>query len=194
MRLTSIIANPIAGALLGYMAATCDALPNPKNATPATPTQKVDFWGFATSAYQIEGAWDRDGRGPSVWDTFAHAGNCIGNSNGDVAAKHYDMWEQDVDLMVNLKAQAYRFSISWSRILTNGRLDQVNEAGIAFYNKLIDRLLSKGITPYITLYHWDLPQPLQDEYGGWLDTSGKIVDDFVAYAKLCIDRFGDRVK
>ncbi|KAJ3079452.1 hypothetical protein HK102_003774 [Quaeritorhiza haematococci] len=153
---------------------------------------KPAFWGFATSAYQIEGAWNKDGRGPSIWDTFSQSGRCNGGATGNVAANHYEMWEQDVDLLADLKAKAYRFSISWSRILPNGRTTDVNEAGIAFYDNLINRLLSKGITPYITLYHWDLPQTLQDEYGGWI--SPRIVDDYVNYAKLCIDRFGDRVK
>jgi beta-glucosidase/6-phospho-beta-glucosidase/beta-galactosidase len=208
-----------------------------------------DFvWGVATSAYQVEGAYNEGGRGPSIWDTFCHGPDAtatsfkdstsstthiqsnattnasttssilpllsssplsppssslpswtspiMDGSSGDVACDHYHLLEQDVDLMDReLGVKAYRFSISWSRILPHAGVDTndtiPNAEGIAFYNRLIDKLLSKGIEPYVTLYHWDLPQSLEDQYGGWL--SPKIVDDFGDYARTCYQAFGDRV-
>lgn len=128
-------------------------------------------WGFATAAYQIEGAVDEDGRGKSIWDTFCHLEpSRTKGANGDVACDHYHRYEEDFDLLARYGAKEYRFSISWSRIIPlGGREDPVNEAGVAFYNKLIDSLLARGITPWVTLYHWDLPQTLHDRYGGWLN-------------------------
>ncbi|KAJ0416429.1 glycoside hydrolase superfamily [Aspergillus carlsbadensis] len=155
-----------------------------------------DFeWGFATAAYQIEGAATDDGRGPSIWDTFSHLEPSRTNGdNGDVACGHYHRYEEDLDLLARYGAMAYRFSLSWSRIIPlGGREDPVNEAGIAFYNRLIDGLLARGITPWVTIYHWDLPQALQDRYGGWLDGT-ESQQDFERYARLCYERFGDRVK
>ncbi|KAM0554891.1 hypothetical protein ACHAPJ_006626 [Fusarium lateritium] len=128
-------------------------------------------------------------------DTFSHLEpSCCNGATGDVAYGHYYRWEQDFDFLVKYGAKAYRFSLSWSRIITvGGRDDPTNEAGIAFYNKLIDGLLARGITPRVTLYHWDLPQGLHDRYGSWLnaDESQK---DFERYARVCYERFGDRVK
>ncbi len=149
------------------------------------------LWGAATSAYQIEGATDSDGRGESIWDTFASsAGNIKGDATGEVACDHYRRWRDDVALMKSLNLRAYRFSISWSRILPEGR-GVVNTRGLDFYSALVDGLLEAGITPFVTLYHFDLPQTLEDE-GGWLRRG--IADDFTAYAEVVANRLGDRVK
>ncbi|GAB0136371.1 hypothetical protein EsDP_00004672 [Epichloe bromicola] len=155
-----------------------------------------DFeWGFATAAYQIEGAVAEDGRGKSIWDTFCHLEPTrTKGANGDVACDHYHRYEEDFDLVTKYGAKAYRFSVSWSRIIPlGGRHDPLNEAGIAFYNRLIDSLLKRGITPWVTLYHWDLPQGLHDRYRGWLDVDESQLD-FERYARVCYERFGDRVK
>ena len=150
------------------------------------------LWGSASAAYQVEGAWDKDGKGPSVWDIYAKLpGTTFKNSNGDVAADHYNRYREDVALMAEMGLKAYRFSIAWARILPEGR-GKVNEAGVKFYNDLIDELLKNGIEPVITLYHWDLPQTLLDEYGGF--ESRRIADDFDEYARVCFRSFGDRVR
>ncbi|RPD65700.1 beta-glucosidase 1A [Lentinus tigrinus ALCF2SS1-6] len=161
-------------------------------------TQKLpnDFvWGYATASYQIEGSPDADGRLPSIWDTFSHtAGTTKGGDNGDVATDSYKRWKENVALLKQYGVNAYRFSFSWSRIIPlGGRNDPVNEAGIKHYRALIEELVSNGITPFVTLYHWDLPQGLQDRYGGWLNKE-EIVQDYVHYAKLCFTRYGDLVK
>nr|XP_036579401.1 putative beta-glucosidase [Colletotrichum truncatum]KAF6786948.1 putative beta-glucosidase [Colletotrichum truncatum] len=168
---------------------------SPKTAAlpKALPT---DFeWGFSTAAYQIEGAANEDGRGPSVWDIYSHLEpSRTSGANGDIACDHYHRFEEDLDLLVKYGAKAYRFSLSWSRIIPEGgRNDPINEAGIVFYNKLIDGLIARGITPWVTLYHWDLPQTLEERYGGWLNTE-QTQKDFERYARLCYERFGDRVK
>lgn len=153
-------------------------------------------WGFATAAYQIEGGVNEGGRGPCIWDTFSHLkpSRMANGATGDVACDHYHRYEEDLDLMAKYGAKAYRFSLAWSRIIPiGGRDDPVNEEGIAFYNKLIDGLLARGITPWLTLYHWDLPQGLQDRYGGWLNKE-EVSKDFERYARVCYERFGDRVK
>ena len=152
-------------------------------------------WGFATAAYQIEGAVNEEGRGKSIWDTFCHLQPTrTKGADGDIACDHYHRYEEDIESLVKYGAKAYRFSISWSRIIPlGGRDDPINELGIAFYNKLIDSLLARGITPWITLYHWDLPQGIHDRYGGWLNVEESQLD-FERYAKVCYERFGDRVK
>lgn len=155
-----------------------------------------DFdWGFATASYQIEGAAATGGRGPSIWDTFCKIpGKIRDGSNGDVATDSYRLYKEDVALLKSYGVKAYRFSLSWSRIIPiGGRKDPINEEGIAFYKSLIQELLDNGITPYVTLYHWDLPQGLHDRYGGWLNKE-EIVQDYVNYAKVCFEAFGDRVK
>ena len=151
-----------------------------------------DFtWGVAAAAYQIEGASAIDGRGPSIWDEFTHQpGKIFENHNGDVACDHYHRWQEDVELMRKSGARAYRLSLSWSRILPEGT-GRVNVPGLAFYEKLIDGLLAAGITPWVTLYHWDLPLALQAR-GGWMNRD--IVDWFAEYAGVVADRLGDRVK
>jgi beta-glucosidase len=150
-----------------------------------------DFlWGAATAAYQVEGAWNEDNKGPSIWDTFCHtAGKTFLGQTGDVATDHYHRWKEDVDLMKTLGLQAYRFSISWPRILPAGK-GAVNQAGIDFYSRLVDYLLEKGITPLVTLYHWDLPQALQDE-GGW--TNRDTASYFSDYSRIMADKLSDRV-
>jgi beta-glucosidase len=162
---------------------------------PAPKGLPSDFeWGFATASYQIEGGVKDGGRGPSIWDAFTHLDPSRTNgANGDIACDHYHRYEEDLDLLAKYGAKAYRFSLSWSRIIPlGGRHDPVNEEGINFYNKIIDGLIARGITPWITLYHWDLPLALQDRYGGWLNEESQ--HDFEHYAKLCYIRFGDRVK
>jgi len=151
-----------------------------------------DFiWGVATASYQIEGAWDEDGKGESIWDRFSHTPGKIDNGDtGDVACDHYHRWRDDVTLMKELGLKAYRFSIAWPRILPDG-WGEVNQVGIDFYSQLVDALLEMGIEPFVTLYHWDLPQILQDE-GGW--PVRKIVDAFTEYADVVSRALGDRVK
>ncbi len=151
-----------------------------------------DFvWGSATASYQIEGAIHEDGRGRTIWDTFSHTpGKISDGTNGDIACDHYHRYKEDVALMRELQFKAYRFSVAWSRILPQGR-GQVNQAGLDFYNRLVDTLLASNITPYLTLYHWDLPQALQDE-GGWLRRG--IIEDYLEYADIVSQSLGDRVK
>jgi beta-galactosidase len=149
-------------------------------------------WGAATSSYQIEGAATEGGKGRSIWDTYCEQpGHVFDNTSGVVACDHYHRVESDVKLMAKLGLKAYRFSISWPRIYPYGSGQVVNQQGIDFYNNLIDLLLEHGIEPWVTLYHWDLPQALQDDYGGWLGR--EIIDDFGAYARTCFQAFGDRV-
>ncbi|MGB8224333.1 MAG: GH1 family beta-glucosidase [Polyangiales bacterium] len=147
-------------------------------------------WGVATSAFQIEGAHDVDGRGPSIWDTYAAQPGLIEDgTNAQVACDHYHRYAQDIALMESLRVQAYRFSVAWPRILPSGR-GAINVAGLDFYDRLVDGLLAAGIVPWATLYHWDLPQALEDE-GGW--TNRSIVDAFVEFANAVTMRLGDRV-
>ncbi|KAM3571215.1 hypothetical protein VYU27_006732 [Nannochloropsis oceanica] len=149
-------------------------------------------WGTATSAYQIEGAWDEDGRGESIWDTFAHTkGKVEGNQNGDVACDHYHLYKEDVALMKELGIKHYRFSISWSRIIPDGT-GNVNFKGLEWYSGLVDELLANGIEPYVTLYHWDLPEKLQERHQGWW--SQVTSDAFAEYADIVFNHLGDRVK
>ena len=148
-------------------------------------------WGSATAAYQVEGAWAEDGKGESIWDRFSHTpGNIENGDTGDVACDHYHRWRADVGLMKELGLKAYRLSIAWPRILPSGR-GPINQAGIDFYSRLVDALLEAGIDPYVTLYHWDLPQSLEDE-GGW--PKRMIVDAFVEYAGSVSRALGDRVR
>jgi len=150
-----------------------------------------DFiWGLATASYQIEGAWNEDGRGESIWDRFSHTpGKVKNNQNGDVACDHYHRWQEDIELIKSLNVGGYRFSVAWPRIYPQGR-GQVNQAGLDFYDRLVDGLLEAKITPYVTLYHWDLPQALEDE-GGW--TNRRTVDAYVEYARTMFKKLGDRV-
>ncbi len=149
------------------------------------------LWGAATSAYQVEGSPLADGAGPSIWHRFAHTpGRVHAGQNGDVACDHYRRFEEDVEWMSRLGLSAYRFSLSWSRLLPQGT-GRLNEAGLAFYSRLVDRLLERGITPLATLYHWDLPAALDDQ-GGWLNPESP--QWFAEYAALAWRALGDRVK
>jgi beta-glucosidase len=148
-------------------------------------------WGAATSAYQIEGAAAEDGRGESIWDRFARTPSKVEDgSSGDVACDHYHRWKGDIALMKRLGLHAYRFSIAWPRIVPAGR-GAINPAGLDFYSRLVDGLLESGIEPYATLYHWDLPQPLQDQ-GGW--TNRATAEAFAGYADAVSRKLGDRVR
>ncbi|MFK4226683.1 GH1 family beta-glucosidase [Streptomyces sp. NPDC019890] len=159
---------------------------NDLNALPADFT-----WGVATAAYQIEGAVAEDGRSPSIWDTYSHTpGAVAGGDTGDVACDHYHRWPEDISLMKQLGVGAYRFSIAWPRVVPGGD-GPVNRAGLDFYDRLVDGLLDAGIAPFATLYHWDLPQILQDR-GGW--PSRDTAEHFASYAAAVTERLGDRVK
>lgn len=148
-------------------------------------------FGTATAAYQIEGAHDVDGKGPSVWDKYcATPGNIHTGDTGDDACDFYHRYEEDIRLMAELGIKHYRMSLSWPRILPHGS-GKANPLGLDFYDRVIDRLLGHGITPTVTLFHWDTPQALEDAYGSW--ASRRIVDDFAAYAALAAARYGDRV-
>jgi beta-glucosidase len=148
-------------------------------------------WGVATSAHQIEGAVEADGRGESIWDRFEAApGSIADGSDASVACDHYHRWRDDIGLMVSLGVNAYRFSVAWPRVLPAGR-GPLNTKGLDFYDRLVDALVEAGIRPFITLYHWDLPQSLQEQ-GGWM--SRDTVDAFVRYADVVTARLGDRVK
>ncbi len=151
-------------------------------------------WGCATAAYQIEGAWDADGKGPSIWDRFVHSpGTIVNGDTGDRVCDHYNLYRNDVKLMAGLGFKHYRFSLSWPRLWPDGNArKKPNKAGLDFYNGLVDSLIEHGITPICTLYHWDLPDALQQSYGGML--SPKFVPDFTAYATACFGLFGDRIK
>lgn len=150
------------------------------------------LWGSASAAYQVEGAWNQDGKGPSVWDVFTKIpGKTFKGTNGDIAVDHYHRYKEDVALMAEMGLKAYRFSVSWPRIFPNGK-GEINEAGLAFYDDLINELISHNIEPVLTLYHWDMPQALMDEYGGF--ESRRMIEDFNQYCVALYKRFGDRVK
>ncbi|XP_068400101.1 lactase/phlorizin hydrolase [Eschrichtius robustus] len=157
-------------------------------------TFRDDFlWGVSSSAYQIEGAWDADGKGPSIWDNFTHTpgSNVKDSATGDIACDSYNHLDADLNMLRALKVKAYRFSISWSRIFPTGRNTSVNTRGVDYYNRLIDGLVASSISPMVTLFHWDLPQALQD-IGGWENPS--LIELFNSYADFCFQTFGDRVK
>ncbi|KAL1209088.1 Beta-glucosidase 8 [Cardamine amara subsp. amara] len=158
------------------------------NAFTRNDFQEDFLFGAAISAYQWEGAFDEDGKTPSVWDTTSH---CYNGSNGDVACDGYHKYKEDVKLMAEMGLEAFRFSISWSRLIPNGR-GSINPKGLLFYKNLIKELRSHGIEPHVTLYHYDLPQCLEDEYGGWINR--KIIEDFTAFADVCFREFGEDVK
>jgi beta-galactosidase len=150
------------------------------------------IWGTSTASFQIEGGWLEGGKGLSIWDAFTHTpGKIADSSTGDVTCDHYHRWKEDVALIAGLGFKAYRFSIAWPRILPAGR-GKANPEGIRFYSDLIDELLKHEITPWVTLYHWDLPLALQSELDGWLNPG--LADLFKDYASLCFRSFGDRVK
>jgi beta-glucosidase len=162
-----------------------------RRATGAAVSFPAGFvWGAATAAYQIEGAVDEDGRGRSIWDTFSHLPGAIADgTTGDVATDHYHRFAEDIELMADIGLAAYRFSIAWPRVLPSGA-GAVNQAGLDFYSRLVDRLLERSIAPIATLYHWDLPQALQD-LGGW--TRRDTADRFAEYASVVAGVLGDRI-
>lgn len=148
-------------------------------------------WGVSSSAYQIEGGWDSDGKGKSIWDEFSLSKNKIyAGQNAKIACNYYEFFEQDINLMSQLKIKNYRFSIAWSRIIPLGT-GKVNQAGIDFYNRVINHCLKRDIVPWVTLYHWDLPNELEKK-GGW--TNREIINWFGNYVSICMGYFGDRVK
>ena len=152
-----------------------------------------DFlWGSASAAYQVEGAAEEDGKGRSIWDNFVRIpGKTFKATTGDVAVDHYHRYKEDIALMAEMGLKTYRFSIAWSRIFPEGR-GQANEKGLQFYDNVINECIKYGIVPMVTIYHWDLPQALQDEYGGW--ESRRIIEDYENYARTLFKRYGDRVK
>ena len=203
-RTTAADENPSRRALIklaGAGAAAAGAAPAPaQSAEPqADPGQcgtrgfpQGFLWGTATAAYQVEGAWHEDGRGVSIWDRFAHTpGKIRNNETGDVAVDHYHRYQDDVRLMRTLGAQSYRFSIAWPRIFPDG-VGTPNPKGLDFYSRLVDELLANGIAPFPTLYHWDLPQVLEDRFGGW--QSRDTAYAFADYAGLIAEKFSDRVE
>ncbi len=181
---------------LGFAAAGAlgRALPFPLSAAPASSAitfPKNFWWGTATASYQVEGAWNEDGKGESIWDRFSHTpGKIKNNQNGDVACDHYHRYPEDVRIMQALQMKSYRFSIAWPRIQANGS-GKPNSKGLDFYSRLVDSLLGAKIRPFATLYHWDLPQTLEDA-GGWpnRDTAQRFAD----YADLMMTALGDRVQ
>ncbi|XP_047456730.1 lactase-phlorizin hydrolase-like [Mugil cephalus] len=150
-------------------------------------------WGVSSSAYQIEGGWNTDGKGPSVWDVYTHkpGSGVPGDANGDVACDSYHRLDEDLYMLRAMEVKSYRFSLSWSRIFPDGRRSSLNQKGVDYYNRLIDGLLESKITPMVTLYHWDLPQALQD-IGGWENV--QLIDIFNDFSDFCFATFGDRVK
>jgi beta-glucosidase len=158
--------------------------------------KKVQFpagfsWGTATASYQVEGAWDQDGKGESVWDRFSHTDGTIQNGDtGDVACDQYRRFKEDIAIMKQLGMRGYRFSIAWPRIFPDGK-GKANQAGLDYYSRLVDELLANDIMPFPTLYHWDLPQALEDA-GGWANRD--IVGQFATYAETCVNALGDRIK
>ena len=164
--------------------------------TPGFVLKRADFgpdfiWGTATAAYQIEGGHNADGKGPSIWDKFSHKkGKIHENENGDIACDFYHLYEKDILLMKQMNIPAFRFSLSWSRIFPKG-VGEINKAGVEFYHKVIDCCLKNGVEPWVTLYHWDLPQILEDQ-GGWLNR--KVVDWFHEFSEFCTKEYGAKVK
>ena len=150
------------------------------------------LWGSASAAYQVEGGWNADGKGISIWDKYVRIpGMTFKDTNGDISVDHYHRYKEDIALMAEMGLKAYRFSIAWTRIFPEGR-GEVNQKGIDFYDDLINELIKHKIEPVITIYHWDLPQALQDLYNGW--EGREIIEDFNNYAKVLFENYGDRVK
>jgi 6-phospho-beta-glucosidase len=153
---------------------------------------KEFLWGSASASYQIEGGASADGKGPSIWDTYSRIeGNTFKNTTGEVAIDFYNKYEEDILLMKEMGLKAYRFSVSWARIYPDGK-GEINQKGLNFYHKIIDKMIEYGIEPILTIYHWDLPQAIQDEYGGW--ESREIIEDFTNYCITLYKEFGDKVK
>jgi beta-glucosidase len=176
------------GAVLGSAVPVSSA----PTATDYSHFPREFVWGCATAAYQMEGAVAEDGRKPSVWDTFSHTPGKVQNGdNGDIANDSYHRYQQDVQLLKSVGVKAYRFSIAWPRVIPDGT-GVVNEKGIAYYERLLDALAAAGIQPYATLFHWDLPQSLEDRFGGW--QSSETSKAFAVYAEVIAKRFSDRIR
>ncbi|MDR2832348.1 MAG: glycoside hydrolase family 1 protein [Streptococcaceae bacterium] len=152
-----------------------------------------DFlWGSASAAYQVEGAWDEDGKGKSVWDEFVRIpGKTFKGTNGDIAVDHYNRYKEDIQLMKEQGLKAYRFSVAWARVFPEGR-GEVNQKGLQFYIDLVDELIANNIEPVLTIYHWDLPKALDDAYNGW--ESREVIADFANYSKVLFETFRGKVK
>jgi beta-glucosidase len=180
-------------AATGAAALAVSPVPTTREPRPTTTAFPTGFlWGTATASYQVEGAVAEDGRGPSIWDTFSHTpGKVANNANGDVADDHYHRYKGDIQLMKALGVKAYRFSIAWPRVFPQGS-GAPNPKGLDFYNRLVDELLANDIQPFATLYHWDLPQALQDRVGGW--ASRETSEAFGNYAGYVAERLTDREK
>src|SRR5262245_50368481 len=186
---TAAISLPAISLVAGASTSTSDQTSSQPSNTRTFP--KGFYWGTATASYQIEGAWNEDGKGPSIWDTYAHTPGKIKNGDtGDIANDHYHRYKEDVALMKSIGASAYRFSISWPRIFPKGT-GEPNPKGLDFYNRLVDELKSAGIESFATLYHWDLPQALQDK-GGWQNRD--IAKAFGDYAGYMAEKLSDRVQ
>jgi beta-glucosidase len=180
--------------MAGTAVATREVRAQSSGIAPGAPRSFPDgfLWGTATAAYQVEGAWNEDGKGESIWDRFAHTpGKIKGGDTGDVADDHYHRYKEDVQLMKSMGARTYRFSISWPRVFPDGT-GAPNPKGLDFYNRLVDALGANGIAPYATLYHWDLPQALQDRWGGW--ESRDTAKAFADYAGYVTEKLSDRIR
>lgn len=183
---------------LGFLISYSNDKDSPVDVETESPVKVLKFpddfkFGAASAAYQVEGAWNVDGRGPSIWDTFTHnePERIDDGLSGDDAALSYYKYKEDVQALKEINSQFYRFSVSWTRILTNGEITTRNQLGIDYYNRLIDELIANGIEPIVTMYHWDLPQPIQD-LGGFANPL--FVDYFEQFANVLYKEFGDRVK
>ncbi|CAN1830546.1 Beta-glucosidase 14 [Linum perenne] len=201
MFLTSSLLGPSSAAKLYALESDpCEDSEYKYKPSPELPFGRWSFpedfiFGTATSSYQIEGASNIDGKGPSVWDRFTHEfpERIEGGGNGDIALDHYHRFKEDVQRMVYMNVDAYRFSISWPRVIPSGRIsDGISEQGIAFYHRLLDVLIENNIDPFVTIWHWDTPQALEAEYGGFL--SRNIVKDYVDYCDLLFKEYGSKVK
>lgn len=155
-----------------------------------TPFSSTFLWGAASAAYQVEGGWNKEGKGPSIWDTYTAENTDKAKENGKMAVDHFHRFKEDVALMKQMKLRAYRFSVAWSRVIPDGE-GSINEKGLGFYEELIDELIKNGIEPVLTLYHWDLPDALQKKYGGW--ESAKTVEAFTEYCHVLFERLGHKV-
>jgi len=190
--LTAALATGAFGAQLAASPAAAPAPGAPPSPLPLGAFPPGFRWGAATAAYQIEGAAAEDGRLPSIWDTFSHTpGKVVNGDTADVACDHYHRFSEDIRLMAELGVKHYRLSLSWSRVIPTGR-GAVNQKGLDFYRRVCDELAGHGITPHVTLYHWDLPQALQEAYRGWEDD--RIIGDFAEYAGTMARLLGDRVQ
>lgn len=196
MKTAGLTAMGLSAAPLIFSSCNNDTKVSEQTAGIGNATNKLSFpdgflWGTATASYQVEGAANEDGRGKTVWDTFSHTpGKVLNNDTGDVACDFYHKYKEDIQLMKSLNVQSYRFSIAWSRIFPDGAKTP-NQKGVDFYNRLADELLANGIKPFATLFHWDLPQALEDKNKGWLslDTSKAFAD----YAGFMAEKLSDRV-